>query len=100
MAPVTEAGRRGEKVRSDCWVRVELQPRGGVELHVTSTNESDVRALGHEVLDALGAKDALVAVEDQDAPPFVLAARIEAAGHRANQGERGLEDVDASPSRG
>jgi citrate lyase subunit beta / citryl-CoA lyase len=84
---VAEAGRRGASVRSDCWVRIEPKPRGGLKLEVQTKVESmygdSVRAYCRKVLAALGVKDAAVTVEDAGALEFVLAARLEAAAKRA-----------------
>ena len=85
-----EAGQRGEKVRSDCWVRLEPRASGGLELAVQSKVDAmygdAVRATCRTVLEALGVHDAGVIVEDAGALDFVLAARIEAAVKRAGLG--------------
>jgi len=90
MNPVFEAGQRGEKVRSDCWVRLEPRTSGGLELCVTSKVDAmygdAVRATCRTVLEALGVRDAVVTVEDAGALDFVLAARIEAVVKRAGLG--------------
>ncbi|HSB72730.1 MAG TPA: aldolase/citrate lyase family protein [Candidatus Methylomirabilis sp.] len=90
MNHVSEAGQRGEKVRSDCWVRFEPRTSGGLELGITSKVEAmygdAVRATCRTVLDTLGVRDAVVSLEDAGAVDFVLAARIEAAVQRAGLG--------------
>ncbi len=90
MNRVFEAGKRGEKVRSDCWVRLEPRGSGGLELCVKSKVDAmygdAVRATCRTVLEALGVRDAVVTVEDEGALDFVLAARIEAAVKRAGLG--------------
>ena len=90
MTHVGEAGHRGERARSDCWVRVEARGDGGVSLCVKSKVEAmygeAVRGTCRAALDALGVRHATVAVEDQGALDFVLAARIEAAVKRAGMG--------------
>ena len=90
MNPVFEAGQRGEKVRSDCWVRLEPRASGGLELSVQSKVDAmygdAVRATCRAVLEALGVRDAVLSVEDAGALDFVLAARIEAAVKRAGLG--------------
>ena len=90
MNPVFEAGQRGEKVRSDCCVRLEPRASGGLELCVTSKVDAmygdAVRATCRTVLEALGVRDAVVTVEDAGALDFVLAARIEAVVKRAGLG--------------
>jgi len=90
MAKIGEAGRRGDKVRSDCWVGVEGRTRGGLKLAVTTKVEAmyggAVRATCGAALDALGVKDATVTVEDYGALDFVIAARMECAVKRAGLG--------------
>jgi citrate lyase subunit beta/citryl-CoA lyase len=90
MGCVGEAGQRGERVRSDCWVRVEPRTSGGLELRVSSKVEAmygdAVRATCRAVLEALGVKDATVSLEDEGALDFVIAARLEAAVIRAGLG--------------
>ena len=94
MSQGAEAGRRGESVRSDCWVRVEPRSEGGLTLSVRTKVEAmygdTVRATCRTVLEALGVKDAMVSVEDEGALDFVLAARIEAAVTRAGVGNGGV----------
>ena len=91
MTRTGEAGRRGEKVRSDCWVRVEPKTRGGLKLSVRTKVEAmygdAVRATCTKALEALGVKHAAVTVEDFGALDFVLMARVEAAVKRAGLGE-------------
>lgn len=90
MDRVFEAGQRGEKVRSDCWVRLEPRASGGLEVCVQSKVEAmygeAVRKTCQVVLESLGVKDTTVTVEDAGALDFVLAARIEAAVKRAGLG--------------
>ncbi len=90
MSHVAEAGRRGGKVRSDCWARVAPNPQGGLELSVRTKGETmhggAVPEVCEAVLVALGIKDAAVTVEDEGAPDFVLAARLETAVLRAGLG--------------
>lgn len=90
MNHVAEAGRRGEKVRSDCWVQVEPKLQGGLELCVKTKDDARdgeaVRVTCQDVLETLGVKDAAVTVEVDGAPGFVLAARLETAVLRAGLG--------------
>ncbi len=91
MITIGEAGRQGDKVRSDCFVRIEPKTRGGLKLSVTTKVEAmygeAVRATCATALDALGVKHAAVTVEDHGALDFVLGARIECAVKRAGLGE-------------
>ena len=81
-----EAGRRGEDVRSDCWVRIALTQSGGIELALKSKVESmygdSIRALVADELTALGVRNAKVEIEDFGALPFVIMARVECAARR------------------
>lgn len=90
MRRVAEAGRRGDRIRSDCWVQVELCADGGLELRVRSKVEAmygeAVRTTCRTVLEALDVKDATVTVEDTGALDYVIAARLEAAVKRAGVG--------------
>jgi citrate lyase subunit beta/citryl-CoA lyase len=103
-----EAGRRGEKVRSDCWISVTLRDGGGLTIEVQSKVDAlygaDIRRLVREGCVALGVADAVIAVEDRGALPFVLAARLETAVRRANPEcraqflpPRNPRNTDASP---
>jgi citrate lyase subunit beta/citryl-CoA lyase len=84
---VGEAGRRDADVRSDCWVRVEVRDKGGIDLAVKSKVDylygESIREALTRGLAALGVSHASVELEDQGAVPFVLMARLEAAAKRA-----------------
>ncbi len=86
-----QAGLRGEGVRSDVWVSVELEKSGGIQLDVKSKVEAmygeSIRALAREGLEFFGVKHAKVQVEDRGALPFVIMARLEAAVRRAKPGQ-------------
>jgi len=90
MPKIGEAGKRGDKVRSDAWVRVEPKERGGLKLDVATKVEAmygdAVRATCRKALEALGVRHAAVEIEDFGALDFVLAARIETAVKRAGLG--------------
>ncbi|MBN1825675.1 MAG: HpcH/HpaI aldolase/citrate lyase family protein [Candidatus Eisenbacteria bacterium] len=87
MTIAAEAGRRGDKVRSDCWVRLETADSGGVRIELSSKVASlygeAIRAQAETTLKTLGVERAGVTIEDFGAVPFALAARIEAAVRRA-----------------
>jgi len=93
-----EAGRKGEGVRSDLHVTLELRPKGGIDLELSSRVEpyygESIRAQVASVLQALGIRDARVTVEDEGGLPFVIQARLEAAARRA-----GITGGDARPER-
>ena len=87
MNPVGQAGRKGEQVRSDCWISVELRDGGGVSIDLVSKVESmygaSIRDAVGKGVAALGVSHAKVEVNDSGALPFVLMARLEAAVRRA-----------------
>jgi citrate lyase subunit beta/citryl-CoA lyase len=79
----SEAGRRGEEVRSDCWIAAETARSGGISLEITSKVDAmygaSVRAIVEDGLKLLGVDSIRVQVEDQGALPFTLMARLETA---------------------
>ncbi len=89
MNSLAQAGRRGEAVRSDCWVQLERTTSGGitVELHskVDSMYGHSIKTLVNEELRYLGIESAKVIIEDAGALPFVLMARLEAACRRLDK---------------
>jgi citrate lyase subunit beta / citryl-CoA lyase len=89
--PIAEAGHWGEDVRSDLHVELEPRSAGGSEIELESRVApyygKAIRAQARDVLEALGVEHARVAIHDAGALPFVIAARLEAAVHRAGLGE-------------
>ena len=83
MVQTATTGNRGDRIRSDCQVKLEIRTRGGIEVKLHSKVESmfgdQIRQQVSEVMDSLGIMDALVEIEDTGALPFVLGARMEAA---------------------
>ncbi len=76
------AGNHGEGVRSDCYIRLETSPGGGLSVEVKSKvyamyGESIVR-LCHDILHFFDISDVNIEVDDSGALPFVIAARLEA----------------------
>jgi len=88
MAARGEAGDRGPKVRSDCWVAVEKRDQDGLEINLKSKVAGmygdSIQALLEDGCRALGLEHALVEVEDMGALPYVMAARLETAARRAD----------------
>jgi len=86
-----EAGSPGKDVRSDLHVAVDSRSAGGIEIQLESRVApyygKAIHDQAKEVLGALGVEHARVSIHDQGALPFVIAARIEAAVHRAGLGE-------------
>lgn len=81
------AGRKGDDVRSDLWVSVELHTADGIVVDLSSRVEpyygDAIRDQVRRVVSAGGVEHARVIVEDQGALPFAIAARVEAAVRRA-----------------
>ncbi len=99
-----EAGRRAADVRSDCWVSVEISETGGLRQEIQSKVEAlygeSIRTDVIRILEAAGAENARVVVEDKGALPWILQARVEAAYRRAASGapDGDQEDGTARPS--
>ena len=97
------AGHWGTEVRSDVHVAFEAQESGGVEIslesRVTPYYGSAIMEQTRDVLAELGVKDARVAIHDEGALPFIIAARIEAAARRAGigLGKRSLPEQHPLP---
>jgi len=83
MNQIATAGNKGERVRSDCHVTLELRKSGGISLQLESKVESmfgdQIRQQVTEVLNSLEIKHARIQLEDTGALPFVIGARLEAA---------------------
>lgn len=80
---ITEAGNKGDKVRSDCYVSLELTSSGGIVIDLQSKvkvmyGESILKQC-NEILNFFDIKNAKLFVHDTGALPFVIAARLEAA---------------------
>jgi len=86
-----EAGHSGQEIRSDVWVRIETREYGGIDIELESRVKpyygDSIRRQAEGLLEALGVCDAHVAIRDEGALPYVIAARIEAAARRAGLGE-------------
>src|ERR1700675_2291699 len=84
---ITEAGHWGKEIRSDIHVIFEARDSGGIEIslesRVAAYYGSAILSQARDVLEELGVKHARVAIHDEGALPFVIAARIEAAVRRA-----------------
>ncbi|MDP4196473.1 MAG: aldolase/citrate lyase family protein [Bacteroidota bacterium] len=77
------AGKRGDKVRSDCFVEIEQKTTGGIKINLISKVNSmygeSIRAFLEEMCVFFDLKNAEISVEDSGALPFVMAARFELA---------------------
>jgi citrate lyase subunit beta/citryl-CoA lyase len=87
MSRTGTAGRKGEDVRSDVWVAVEIKDSGGIELALKSRVDfiygESIRELIFSGMKHFGIDNARVEVEDSGAVPFVIMARLETAVRRA-----------------
>ena len=77
------AGNKGKGVRSDCFVSFQQTKKGGIDIQLISKVNTmygaSIRLQIQEMLDFWEIKNAIIAIEDAGALPFVIAARIEAA---------------------
>ena len=77
------AGNRGERIRSDCKVTLQLTDSGGIVLQLKSKVEGlfgrQINEQVNDVCAALEVEHARVEIEDSGALPFVIGARLEAA---------------------
>jgi len=83
----SSAGPRGETVRSDCYIELELKESGGIKLNLQSKVESmygeSIREMILDMCKFFSLKNAKITVEDYGALPFTIAARFETAIKRA-----------------
>ena len=83
----SSAGPRGETVRSDCYLELELKESGGIKLILKSKVESmygeSIRELIFDMCKFFSLRNAKIIVEDYGALPFTIAARFETAIKRA-----------------
>ncbi len=80
---ITTAGNTGKKVRSDCFITLELRNSGGIEIEQKSKvqvlyGDSNIE-LCKNILTFFGIENAKLELEDTGALPLVIAARLEAA---------------------
>ena len=100
---VAEAGHWGKDIRSDAHVWIELRERGAVDIVLESRVKpyygDAIREQAERVLGELDVEHAQVLIHDEGALPFVIAARIEAAVHRAGLGKdlKSLSDKLPTP---
>ena len=79
----SSAGIKGERVRSDCYMELELKESGGIKLNLQSKVETmygdSIRDLILEMCKFFNLKNVKIKVEDYGALQFTLAARFETA---------------------
>lgn len=80
---IISSGNRGNNIRSDCYVELELKDSGGIKINLKSKVESmygnSIRSLIKDILKNFKIRNASVLVEDYGALPFTIAARVESA---------------------
>jgi len=83
----SSVGPRGDTVRSDCYIELELKESGGIKLNLQSKVDSmygdSIRELILNMCKFFSLKNAKITVEDYGALPFTIAARFETAIKRA-----------------
>lgn len=82
-AKIGTAGKRGDKVKSDCFIEIELTKAGGIKTSLQSKVDSmygdSINDLLIEMCEFFELKNAIITIEDYGALPFTIAARFEAA---------------------
>jgi len=80
---IAQAGNKGKKIRSDCFIELEIKTSGGIQLEMNSKVEimygKANRQLILDILAFFEIEHARIQFVDSGALPFVIAARIEAA---------------------
>ncbi len=77
------AGKRGDQIRSDCYIELEIKRAGGIKIEMKSKVESmygdSIKTRLTEMCKFFNINHAEIMVEDAGALPFTLAARFELA---------------------
>ncbi|WP_225035276.1 aldolase/citrate lyase family protein [Winogradskyella sp. SM1960] len=85
-------GNKGEKVRSDCYISLELKDQGGIVVNLNSKVApifgKHIKQLCCEILDYFSVKHAVLNIEDSGALDFVLAARLEGVIKKAKHSDK------------
>jgi citrate lyase subunit beta/citryl-CoA lyase len=81
------AGTKGDNIRSDCYIELEIKAKGGIKLNLQSKVESmygeSIRELLFDMCKFFNLKNVRIKLEDFGALPFTIAARFETAIKRA-----------------
>ncbi|GAB4132903.1 MAG: hypothetical protein Fur0015_06250 [Ignavibacteriales bacterium] len=82
------AGQRGEKIRSDCFIELEMKNSGGIKIEMKSKVETmygnSIKELILQLCGFFEIKNAQILIEDYGALPFTIAARFETVLRRIN----------------
>ncbi|HBF88711.1 MAG TPA: citrate lyase ACP [Bacteroidales bacterium] len=80
---IATAGNNDAKVRSDCFVSVEITTSGGLQIDLKSKVKvlfgESILKLTNDIFKFYGIKNAKIAIDDRGALPFTLSARMESA---------------------
>ncbi len=83
MSNKAVAGNRGDSIRSDCYVELELTKKNGLQIDLQSKVKTlfgdSIMELCKKELKFFGIKNCTIKIEDTGALDYILAARIEAA---------------------
>ena len=87
MGELVTIGNKGNGVRSDCYITLEITSSGGIDLDleskVAAMYGTDIRKQVMDILNHFGISNCRIKVEDFGALPLVIAARLEAAVNKA-----------------
>ncbi|WP_445733566.1 aldolase/citrate lyase family protein [Mariniflexile sp.] len=79
---IYSVGNKGERVRSDCFITLELKEQGGIKINLVSKVKSiygkHIESIFFEILAFFEINHAVLDIEDSGALDFVIAARLEA----------------------
>lgn len=89
---IATAGNKGDSIRSDCFVQLELKAEGGLHINLSSKvgvlYNRAIRELCENVLRFYEIENAMLHIEDKGALPFTMAARIEACVKALQPGDK------------
>jgi len=78
---IATAGNKGDSIRSDCFVQLELKTEGGLHIELASKvgalYERTIQELCESVLRFYDIENAWLHIEDKGALPFTMSARLE-----------------------
>jgi len=92
MQNIFAAGNKGQKVRSDCYVSLELKDSGGLIIEIISKVNAlygkRIKELAGDILNHFSIKNCYLKIEDSGALDFVLAARVESVVNQAIKSQK------------
>jgi len=82
MSKSASAGNKGDSIRSDCFISLELKEAGGIKINLNSKVATlfgkSIVELCKDELNYFGIQHAKLTIDDSGALPFVISARLEA----------------------